>query len=82
MSPSPVVLDPAWKKLYSAALLENDRSRIPGRIAEAEKEIVKRVRNLFQSPEHSTLETDALEEALRMLQALKECLEIPKRMAA
>jgi hypothetical protein len=82
MSPSPFVLDPAWKKLYSAALLENDRSRIPGRIAEAEKEIVKRVRNLFQSPEQSTLETDALEEALHMLQALKECLEIPERMAA
>jgi hypothetical protein len=37
-----------WRTLYRAAILEPDAAKVSGRIAEAEKEIVQRARELFQ----------------------------------
>jgi hypothetical protein len=68
--------DGRWKRLYTAALLEIDRSRMSARIAEAELEIVKRSRVLFTSPGDNADETSALDDALHMLRVLKDCLKL------
>jgi hypothetical protein len=46
-----------WRALYSAALFETDKGRIPARIADAEKAIVTRARELF-SASADTIEED------------------------
>jgi hypothetical protein len=67
-----------WKDVYTAALFEDDRTRISARIAEAEAEIVKRMRELFNPPDNdNTDERDVLDCALCMLQTLKNFL--PKK---
>jgi hypothetical protein len=66
-----------WKDIYMAAILESNPSRVPGLIAAAEFEIVKRVRTLFDSPD-PTGETAALDAALHMLQTLKTCLNVDR----
>ena len=38
-----------WRQLYRAALSEIDKSKLPERIAEAEKAVVLRARELFQA---------------------------------
>ena len=38
-----------WKQLYSAALSKIDKSKLPERIAEAERAVVLRARELFQA---------------------------------
>ena len=40
--------DHLWRTLYRAAIFEPDLTEIPRRIAEAEKEIVHRARELFR----------------------------------
>ena len=40
--------DHLWRTLYRAAIFEPDLTEIPWRIAEAEKEIVHRARELFR----------------------------------
>jgi hypothetical protein len=78
MSPMPLWQFSRWKDVYTAALFEADRTRISARIAEAEVEIVKRMRELFNPRDNdSTDERDALNYALCMLQTLKNFL--PKR---
>jgi hypothetical protein len=37
----------AWRKLYTAALFEVDKTRLPERIARAEEALVMRARELF-----------------------------------
>jgi len=63
-----------WRKLYQAALFETDRSRLPERIAEAEKAIVTRARELFSTPTDNIEEDQALDDALYALRALQSCL--------
>jgi hypothetical protein len=58
-----------------AAILESNPSCVPGLIAAAEGEIVKRVRTVYDSPDAAG-ETAALDAALRMLQTLKTCLNV------
>jgi hypothetical protein len=65
----------SWKELYTAALLENNRNELPQRIAAAEKEIVARAHQLFDSKMDSLEEGEALDDALYMLRALKGCLQ-------
>jgi len=36
-----------WHDLYHTALLETDRTKVPERIAEAEKAILARIKELF-----------------------------------
>jgi len=68
--------DARWRALYTAALFENDRSKIPGLISEAEAEIVKRTHMLFGAPGDNIDEADALDDALYMLRAFKNCLKV------
>jgi len=64
-----------WRELYSAALFETDKSRIPTRIADAEKAIVARARELFSAGADTIEEDQALDDALYALRALQNCLE-------
>lgn len=64
-----------WRELYSAALFETDKNRIPARIADAEKAIVARARELFSAGADTIEEDQALDDALYALRALQNCLE-------
>lgn len=63
-----------WQDYYRAALFERNRSKVPGRIADAEKQIVARARELFKNGSHNVTERDALDIALYALRALKGSL--------
>lgn len=73
-SPSASMLR-SWRELYTAALFEADKSRIPTRIAEAERAIVARARELFAAGSDTIEEDQALDDALYALRALQNCLE-------
>jgi hypothetical protein len=64
-----------WRELYTAALFETDKNRIPHRIADAEKAIVARARELFSAGADTIEEDQALDDALYALHALQNCLE-------
>jgi hypothetical protein len=74
-NPSPTVFLRSWRELYSAALFETDKDRIPTRIADAEKAIVARARELFSAGADTIEEDQALDDALYALRALQNCLE-------
>lgn len=63
-----------WKDLYVAALLEGDRDRVPNLIAEAERAIAERARELFRASGDHIEEEEAMDDALYALHALKSCL--------
>jgi hypothetical protein len=60
--------------LYHAALFEKDRQMIPLRIAEAEKAILNRVRELFVVNTDHIEEDQVLDDALYALRALRNCV--------
>jgi hypothetical protein len=64
-----------WRELYVAALFETDQNRIANRIAEAEKAIVARSRELFSAGSDTIEEDQALDDAMYALHALQNCLE-------
>jgi hypothetical protein len=72
---SPQSLVRNWRDLYTAALFETDKSRVPNRIADAEKAIVARARELFSAGADTIEEDQALDDALYALRALQNCLE-------
>jgi hypothetical protein len=51
-----------WRQLYRSALSEVDKSKLPERIAEAEKAVVLRARELFQAAGDNGEETEALDD--------------------
>jgi hypothetical protein len=59
-----------WRELYRAALSESDKSKLPERIAEAEKAIVLRARELFQAAGDNGEEAEALNDVMYALHAL------------
>jgi hypothetical protein len=59
-----------WRELYRAALYEVDKSKLPQRIAEAEKAVVLRARELFQAAGDNGEETEALDDVIYALHAL------------
>jgi hypothetical protein len=67
--------DARWKSLYTAALFEDDRNKVPQLITVAEAEIVRRARHLFGAPGDNSDEAEALDDALYMLRALRNCLK-------
>ena len=70
-----------WRDLYRAAVFEIDRSKTAKRIAEAERVIVTRSRNLYNQPD-SGVERRALDAALYALQTTRKYLNAgntPKR---
>jgi hypothetical protein len=59
-----------WRALYKAALSEIGKSEHLERIAEAEKAVVLRARELFQAADDNGEEKEALEDAMFALHAL------------
>jgi len=66
----------SWRQLYTAALFETDNNRLAGRIADAEKAIVARARELFSAGSDTIEEDQALDDALYALRALQSCMEL------
>jgi hypothetical protein len=60
-----------WRQLYRAVLSEIDKSQLPERIAEAEKAVVLRARELFQAAGENGEETEALDDVMYALHALR-----------
>lgn len=71
-----------WHVLYHAALFETDRNRVPQRIAEAEKAILSRIRELFDAETDHIEEDVVLDDALYALRALRNCVAAPETAAA
>ena len=78
--PHPPICVRSWRELYTAALFENEKERIPARSADAEKAIVARARELFAADGDTIEEDQALDDALYALHALQNCLDF--RIAA
>jgi hypothetical protein len=70
------LLPRTWRELYTAALFEADTDRLPARIADAEKAIVARARELFSAGADTIEEDQALDDALYALRALHTCMEL------
>jgi hypothetical protein len=71
----------AWRDLYLTALMEADREKTPGRIADAEQAILNRARELFKASGDNIQEEEALDDALYALRALKNCLQMHNGLA-
>jgi len=71
----------AWHALYRAALFETDRTKVPDRIAEAERAILARVKELFVVSDDHIEEDLILDDALYALRALRNCV-LPQVNAA
>jgi hypothetical protein len=65
-----------WRQLYRTALSEVDKSKLPERIAEAEKAVVLRARELFQAAGNNGEETEALDDVIYALHALRSNYKI------
>jgi precorrin-2 methylase len=65
---------PTWRELYKAALFETNRDKLPERIADAEKAIIARARELFASTTDTIEEDQALDDALYAMRALQSCV--------
>jgi hypothetical protein len=63
-----------WHHLYHAALFETDRSKVPQRIADAEKAILARIKELFIVTTDHIEEDQILDDALYALRALRNCV--------
>jgi molybdenum cofactor biosynthesis enzyme len=60
-----------WRELYKAALFEVDKTKLPERIAQAEKAIALKARTLFYVAGDSIEEGQALDDAVYALRALR-----------
>jgi hypothetical protein len=63
-----------WRDLYVAALFEGDRDKLAERIADAEKALVHRARELFQTPGDHIEEEHAMDDAMYALHALRNTI--------
>jgi hypothetical protein len=61
-----------WKELYMAALFEDDSSKIPQRIAEAERALAARAVELFGAGGDQFREQQAMENATYFLRLLRK----------
>jgi hypothetical protein len=66
-----------WEKLYRAAVLESDRSKLLQRIEDAEVAILERSRSLSKWPGNDGEEQDAITRALHILSLLREAGQEP-----
>ena len=60
-----------WEKLYRAAIIEPDRSKVLQRVEVAEAAIRERSRSLSRSPANSGKEQEAITKALHILSSLR-----------
>ena len=63
----------SWRELYLRAIFEDDRSRLPSRIREAEEALNLRRRQLFTMSGSKAEEREAIDHALHQLRALSYC---------
>ena len=63
-----------WKKLYLAALFESNKSKIPVKIAEAQRALSQRRSELLNQSTGDAREIQALDNALFSLNALRNCV--------
>ncbi|HZT35373.1 MAG TPA: hypothetical protein VFA15_05610 [Nitrososphaera sp.] len=68
-----------WRELYKVALYEVDKDKISGRIAQAEKAVVLRARELFCAPGDDSEEAEALDDVMYALHALRSNPQMPHR---
>jgi hypothetical protein len=66
-----------WRELYKAALSEIGKGKLQERIAEAEKAVVLRARELFLAAGDNGEETEALDDVMYALHALRSRVEVP-----
>jgi len=59
-----------WKEVYKAALFEDDNTKIPQRIAEAERALAARATELYGASDDQTREQQAMENARYFLRVL------------
>jgi len=59
-----------WRTLYTAAILETNKSVLPQRVSEAEEAVMNRGREIFYDPA-SLEEQEDLEDALYALRAFR-----------
>jgi len=59
-----------WKEVYKAALFEDDDTKIPQRIAEAENALAARALELFGASDEQVREQKAMENARYFLRVL------------
>jgi hypothetical protein len=57
--PSTSKNDRSWRHLYITALFERDQLKLPSRVAEAERALLLRTRELFGTPENNGEECKA-----------------------
>jgi hypothetical protein len=60
-----------WEKLYRAAIIESDRSKLLQRVEDADTAILERSRRLSKSPANSGKEQEAITQALHILSLLR-----------
>jgi hypothetical protein len=60
-----------WRELYVAALFESDSAKLAARIAEAERALVVRARELFHETGDNIEEEEAVDNAMYSLNALR-----------
>ena len=84
---SPISLNSrAWRDLYKTVLFEVDKTKLPERIAQAEKALARRARELFHIAGDNIEEEQALDDTMYALHALRNTSQtshcIPHRSEA
>ena len=72
---------PNWRDFYRAAILELDPSKLPQRIREAEMVFIARARELFQDGGGNGEETEDLDNAMYVLNALRNTVKHNRAVA-
>jgi hypothetical protein len=65
----------AWAQFYKTALFELDANKVSDRIVEAERALVIRARELFDSSGDNIEEEQAVDDAMYALHALRSALK-------
>jgi len=64
-----------WPMLYHAALFETDHNKVPQRIEQAEKAILRRIKALFVTAGDHIEDDVVLDDALYASGALRSCVQ-------